>query len=68
MTATMMTIRTTAATKAALIQAAHARGLSVGQYVAALYELHNHMRALADGGNELIQSTLTALGLQTVMR
>jgi hypothetical protein len=47
-------------------QAAAARGLTLGQYVAALVALHDAARARADAGDDGLQSELTALGLQTI--
>lgn len=47
-------------------QAAAARGMTVGQYVAALVLLHDAARARADAGDDGLQADLEALGLQTV--
>lgn len=46
--------------------AAGGRGLTHGQYLAALVELHERMRALADTENEAVRLELEALGLTTV--
>jgi hypothetical protein len=46
--------------------AAGARGLTYGQYLAALTALHEAARALADGGHEGVRAELERLGLGTV--
>jgi hypothetical protein len=46
--------------------AAGGRGMTHAQYLTALVELHAHVRALADAGDEKARETLDALGLQTV--
>jgi hypothetical protein len=46
--------------------AAGARGLTHGQYLAALVALHEAMRTLADGGDERLAAELDRLGLKTV--
>ena len=46
--------------------AAGARGLTHGQYLAALVALHEAMRTLADGGDERLAAELDRLGLSTV--
>lgn len=52
-------------------RAAHARGMTVGQYLAKLIDLHDAMRALADtptsdGRWRQVAVELEGLGLQTV--
>lgn len=47
-------------------RAAHLRGMTVGQYLAQLVDLHDQVRARADAGDAGLQAELTALGLQTI--
>lgn len=46
--------------------AAGARGMTIGEYVAALVKLHDATRARADAGDEGADTDLKVLGLQTV--
>ena len=46
--------------------AAGGRSLTHAQYLAALVELHETARSLADGGNEAVRAELERLGLTTV--
>ena len=46
--------------------AAGGRALTHAQYLAALVELHDALRALADGGDERIAAELERLGLASV--
>jgi hypothetical protein len=46
--------------------AAGGRGLTHAQYLAALVQLHESMRARADGGDAELQAELERLGLTTV--
>jgi len=46
--------------------AAGGRALTHAQYLAALVQLHDAMRALADGGDERVRAELERLGLGTV--
>jgi hypothetical protein len=46
--------------------AAGGRGLTHAQYLAALVELHESLRALADAGEERVAGELERLGLATV--
>lgn len=47
-------------------QSAHVRGLTMGQYLARLAQLHDVARARADAGDDALTAELTALGLATV--
>lgn len=47
-------------------QAAAARGLTIGVYLARLVALHDAMRALADAGHTQVSAELKRLGLETV--
>ncbi len=42
------------------------RGMTHGQYLTALVELHARIRAAADAGDEVARAALEELGLQTV--
>lgn len=58
-------------TRERLNRAAAARGMNMGQYIAALIDLHDAMRHLADtetsdGRWEQVRTELEALGLQTI--
>lgn len=60
-----------AATAAALKRAAHARGLTIGAYLARLVEFHHEATSLAEGtqnGDAVIavRALLKRLGLETV--
>ena len=46
--------------------AAGGRGLTYAQYLAALVELHETARRVAESGNEAVAAELERLGLQTV--
>lgn len=46
--------------------AAGGRGMTHGQYLTALVELHARIRAAADAGEEAARAVLDELGLQTV--
>src|SRR4051794_17586782 len=46
--------------------AAGGRGLTHGQYLAALVDLHERMRGLAEQGNQAVAQELETLGLATV--
>ena len=46
--------------------AAGGRGMTHGQYLTALVELHARIRAAADAGDEAARAVLDELGLQTV--
>lgn len=47
-------------------RAAAARGMTLGQYVAALVSLHDAARARADAGDAGLLAELQAVGLETV--
>lgn len=47
-------------------QAAAARGLMLGEYFERLVQLHDDIRALADAGDNRLQTELERLGLQTI--
>jgi len=47
-------------------QAAAARNMTIGQYIAALVSLHEVARARADAGDDVLNAELRALGLSTV--
>ena len=49
-----------------LKRSADMRGLTLGQYLAKLADLHDAARARADAGDDALQAELTALGLATV--
>lgn len=53
------------AAAARIKQAAHARGWTMGKYLAALSALHDAARQLADNGDRKIADALDALGLET---
>jgi hypothetical protein len=46
--------------------AAHARGLTIGEYLARIAELHHRACALADRGDKNCAELLKRLGLETV--
>lgn len=46
--------------------AAQRRGMTIGEYVGRLADLHDAARALADAGDLVLQAELGALGLQTI--
>lgn len=50
----------------AVVKAAKARGLTLAEYLGALYALHNAVRGRADAGDDGLNAELGALGLQTV--
>jgi hypothetical protein len=63
----LMLRRVPAATAKRFRQAAGGRGLTHAQYLAALVELHDAMRGLADeAGEERVRAELERLGLTTV--
>ena len=46
-------------------RAAQARGMTIGEYLARLVDLHDAVRARADAGDDGLQAELMSLGLQT---
>jgi len=54
------------AAAAKLKRGADMRGLTLGQYLAKLAELHDRARARADAGDDGLQAELESVGLQTV--
>lgn len=48
--------------------AAAARGMTVGDYLVRVSELHDVIRARADAGDDGLQAELESRGLQTVHR
>jgi len=62
----IMLRRVPAATAMRFRAAAGGRGMTHGQYLAALVALHEAIRGLADGGDPALKAELEKLGLQTV--
>jgi hypothetical protein len=62
----IMLRRVPAATAMKFRAAAGGRGMTHGQYLAALVSLHEAIRAAADTGDASLKQTLEDLGLQTV--
>jgi len=66
-TPTTMNVRgITPWTRTRIRHAARARGMTIAAYLAALVELHDRIRVLADDGDLTMTDELETLGLQTV--
>ena len=66
-TPTTMNVRGIAPeTRERIKYAARARGMTIAQYLAALVDLHDRIRALADDGDLTMTDELEGLGLQAV--
>ena len=61
-----MTRSISSETRERIRHAARARGMTIAQYLAALVELHDRIRALADDGDLTMTDELDMLGLQAV--
>ena len=53
-------------TRERIRHSARARGMTIAAYLAALVELHDRIRVLADDGDLTMTDELEAFGLQTV--
>ena len=61
-----MTRSISSETRERIRHAARARDMTIAQYLAALVELHDRIRALADDGDLTMTDELDMLGLQAV--
>lgn len=62
----VLNVRIDADTRYRIVHAARLRGLNVAEYLKALVDMHDAVRARADAGDDALSAELESRGLQTV--